>query len=206
MKLNDLTGWLLIWVALMVPALWVPEIAWTLYVATFLVVTPLLFHEMGHWALLSRYHVPIRKIYLGMGLPLIQWKRIQIGLLPIGGAVEPDPEKFAALTEKQKMHVAIAGPVASAIYAALIFVVYWYTKNTPNHNMIGLYWIGWLNLMLALINLLPIPPLDGFLFYQQWRLSRGKPVPLITQKLMTRLGHGLMYGFGFFIIASVLFK
>lgn len=170
--------------------------------ALLLALTPLLIHEMGHWAVLRRWGVPVDEYWLGLGPVILRWRGLRVGMLPIGGAVVPQAQHYAKLTPLQKMWVALAGPIASTLYAALALAVWSWDPTMPGAQ--ALWLIAMLNMVLAGLNLLPVPPLDGFQAWSQWRAHRGTPLSEQTLARALRLGNGLIYGLGFFILGLAL--
>jgi Zn-dependent protease len=112
------------------------------------VVTALLFfssvvaHELAHSFMAQAQGIPVRGITLFI----------------FGGVAEIGKEPKTAW---QEFLIALAGPAASLILAALFGSLWWISvpKNTPIHALAG--WLGWINLILALFNLIPGFPLDG---------------------------------------------
>lgn len=77
--------------------------------------------------------------------------------LPVFGMARPVPVNFANLYDPKKdmIWVALAGPLANMIFASVLAVFFHWT-----HFSVLLFAI-YLNLGLAVFNLIPIPPLDG---------------------------------------------
>lgn len=169
----------------------------------FLTLTPLLFHEMGHWAALKRYNVAVVEHWIGLGPALFKKGKLRIGALPIGGAVVPDPVAYQALSPRQRIVVALAGPAASAVYAVVALSAW--LVNYQNIDSNALKMIGMLNLLIALLNIIPIPPLDGYQAYASWREHQKRPLSPRTQLLAQKLGSGLVYGGGFFVLTLTIF-
>jgi Zn-dependent protease len=82
----------------------------------------------------------------------------------IFGWAKPVPVNFNALrSPKQDMlWVAIAGPVSNLIMAIFWLLILWLSMNNNSLFLGGMAQVGiQINLLLALLNLLPLPPLDG---------------------------------------------
>lgn len=173
-------------------------------IAIFLVVAPLIFHEMGHWVALHRYGVPVTQYWIGLGPSIFRWKSIRIGMLPVGGAVVPDTAKYLTLQGRQKMVVALAGPAASLLYGAVAWCTW--LLNQEYKSAAALLDIAYLNFLLAGANLLPIPPLDGFQAWTAWREGNGIALSEKAVILAQRAGSGLVYGVGFMALGLVFFK
>lgn len=161
-------------------------------------LTPLLFHEVGHWVVLRRLGVPVAEYWLGLGPMLFKLGRFRVGMLPIGGAVVPEPAPYAKLTAPQKMAVALAGPIASLWYAGIALCVWWVNQELAGAQ--GLWLVSMLSMVLAGVNLLPIPPLDGYQAYVNWREIQGRPLSALWLNRAERLGSGLVYGVGFWVL------
>lgn len=172
--------------------------------ALFLVITPLILHEMGHWAVLRRYGVGVTEHWLGLGPVLFRLGKVRVGMLPIGAAVVPDEAGFAKLSPRQRMNVALAGPAVSFLYGAAGLLVWWFNRSSSFED--GLFQIAMLNFLLAGVNLLPIPPLDGFQALAAWLEHRKTPMSSQRMALAQRLGNGLVYGIGFFVIGLALVR
>ncbi len=77
--------------------------------------------------------------------------------LPVFGWAKPVPINYMALDDKKYgvLKVAIAGPLANIIIAIFFSILIRFIPLTP------FFFIVWINLILAIFNLIPIPPLDG---------------------------------------------
>lgn len=169
--------------------------------AVFLVIAPLIFHEMGHWAALRRFGVPVDQYWLGLGPALFKWGPFRVGMLPIGGAIVPRQSDYERLTPAQKIVVALAGPFASLIYGVVVWCAW--LLNLEHLWAPAMLSIAQLNFLLVAINLLPIPPLDGFQALSNWLELRGRPLSPKAMATAQRAGSGLVYGFGFLILGLV---
>lgn len=112
------------------------------------VVTALLFfasvvaHELAHSFVSQAQGVPVRDITLFI----------------FGGAAQISAEPKSA---RDEFWMALAGPAASLAVAALFGLLWWVSTSVSDllHALAG--WLGWINLVLALFNLIPGFPLDG---------------------------------------------
>lgn len=174
-----------------------------LILASLLVASSVVVHEAGHWMLLRRFGVRIVSVGLGLGPDLARIGRLRVGMLPIGASVTPDARQFEALSPGQRLWVALAGPWLSAMYAvALLMSALALPEDLPAHRALAL--LSNLNWLLAGLNLLPIPPLDGFRALEYWLELTGRPLSLRLRNYAYRLGNGLVFGFGFAAVGMVL--
>jgi len=83
-----------------------------------------------------------------------------ITLFIFGGVAEMEEEPPNAKTE---LLMAIAGPISSAVLGGLFLAAYWggSAANWPRPVWGVLQYLGWLNLVLAIFNMIPAFPLDG---------------------------------------------
>jgi Zn-dependent protease/CBS domain-containing protein len=104
----------------------------------------IIIHELCHSLVARRYGIPMRGITLFM----------------FGGVAQMDEE---SKTPKAEFLMAIAGPIASFVLAGLFFVVYWALNAAGAPDTVAgvLAYLGWINIILAMFNLLPAFPLDG---------------------------------------------
>lgn len=170
--------------------------------ACFLVLTPLLVHEAAHACLLARYGVKIKEVWLGLGPMLFRYKGFRIGMLPIGAALVPEGGQFKALPPASKMWVALAGPAASFLYGAILWVVANHSPKAEELHLALLVPLAYVNFVLAAVNILPLPPLDGYRAYSAWREMKGRPFSELQEKIAVRAGNGVIFGVGFFVIAK----
>lgn len=177
-----------------------------LTLAITLLLSPLLIHELGHWALLRRNGVPVTEAWIGLGPVILRLGRLRVGLLPIGAAVLPEPQAFDRIAPLTKVWVALAGPIASFAYGVALLAMALALPGTADHSTAKLLIpIASLSFFLGGLNLVPVPPLDGFQAYRYWREHKLQPFPEKVQSLATRFGNGLVYGIGFFALGRVFF-
>lgn len=115
---------------------------WTLGIVTsVLFFASIVFHELSHSLVSLRYKIPVRSITLFV----------------FGGlaSIERDPDNAL-----QEFNIAIAGPLSSLFLAGCFWIV---ARYSPSAGMIhaATYWLCWINVALALFNLVPGFPLDG---------------------------------------------
>ena len=103
----------------------------------------IIFHEYAHALVARRYHLPISRITLFI----------------FGGVAEMDDEPRTAAAE---FWMAIAGPIASFLLAAAMFVILSIGPFGPESQFGAIVgYLAFINLILAVFNLLPAFPLDG---------------------------------------------
>jgi len=121
---------------------WTQTQHWMLGVITSLLFfASLLFHELSHSVVALHYRIPVQSITLFV----------------FGGLARIGREPSSA---KQEFNIAIAGPIASFFLAA----GFWFASITFRGNDMVLAasgWLAWINLTLAVFNLVPGFPLDG---------------------------------------------
>ncbi len=111
-------------------------------IAALLLFTTVLIHELAHSFTARANGLPVKTIYLFI----------------FGGVsnLSQEPE-----TPRTELLVAIAGPLASLVLAALFFVLFLVTKSAPSQVTVVLGYLATINVILAVFNLIPGFPLDG---------------------------------------------
>ena len=103
----------------------------------------IVFHELSHALVARRYDLPIHGITLFI----------------FGGVAEMQQEPQTA---KSEFYMALAGPIASFLLAFVFYQIYLATAaETPTAVSAIMYYLGFINLILAVFNLVPGFPLDG---------------------------------------------
>jgi Zn-dependent protease len=164
----------------------------------------LVIHELGHWALLTRYGVRTSEYWVGAGYRVLKIKKLCVGLFPIGAGIHPVESEFNALSPSQRVAVALAGPVASLVYAGGLALASHSLSTTAAGESLLL--LAQLNLLIALFNLLPIPPLDGWVAFTSVSEHLGSPLNPKWAGIARRLGNGVIYGIGFFVLWGMAVK
>jgi Zn-dependent protease len=168
-----------------------------------LVAIPLLFsvviHEVAHGWVAYRMGDPTAK-WLGR-LSLNPLKHLDpIGTLMLFlagfGWAKPVPVNFNNISDKRKglIFVSSAGIVAN-IFFAFIALLFFRLFSTPSSGIavILVYYVVQINITLAALNLIPIPPLDGS------KILMG----IVSER--TRYFLARLEPYGFFIIIGFLF-
>lgn len=104
----------------------------------------IVFHELSHSVVARRYGLPMKGITLFI----------------LGGVAEMEEEPPSA---KAEFLMAIAGPIASLILAGIFYLLYLLggELGLPDPLNGVLRYLGLLNLLLAVFNMLPAFPMDG---------------------------------------------
>lgn len=115
------------------------------------------------------------------------------------GWAKPVPVNFANLRNPKKdmLWVAAAGPASNFVMAAFWGLIYSYSINAPEGTVFFLFEMSrigiMINLVLMVLNLLPLPPLDG------GRIA----VSLLPMDLAVQLSK--LERYGFLILMALLF-
>ncbi len=138
----------------------------------------IVFHEFWHSVVARHFGLPMKGITLFI----------------FGGVAEMEDEPANAKTE---LLMAIAGPLSSVALGVVFLLVYKLARMvgwpTPVYGV--LMYLGWLNLVLAVFNMLPAFPLDGGRVLRSilW-FARG------NIRWATRVASAIGSGFGMFLI------
>ncbi|MBI5948997.1 MAG: site-2 protease family protein [Chloroflexi bacterium] len=103
----------------------------------------IILHELAHSAVAKAYRIPVKSITLFL----------------FGGVAQITREASKPMGE---FLMAIAGPATSLVLGVL-FAVTWFALGATNGGPLDvvLFWLAWMNGILALFNLLPAFPMDG---------------------------------------------
>jgi Zn-dependent protease len=126
---------------------------------------------------------PIRHID-PFGTILLPFLLIATGL-PAFGWAKPVPVNVARLRKprSQSLYVSLAGPLTNIVLSAIAFVYVRYeihhasaaTLNSSYSFFTFMIYFGLVNMILAVFNLLPIPPLDGSAIIERFVPVRHLP-------------------------------
>lgn len=165
---------------------WSEAVVWAAAIGTgLLFFATLLLHELAHSLVAKAHGMRVRSITL----------------FALGGVSQIESEAPDAKTE---FWMALAGPLTSvAIGISLLLVTMvagWRPGVTPNDPFISvLVWLGYINLTLAVFNMVPGYPLDGGRVLRAiiWRTTRD---PDRSTRLAAQVGQAVAY---FFILLGV---
>jgi len=148
------------------------SLPWFLAAAGIVILT----HELSHGIQCVVEGVPIRS------------SALLLAVVTFGGAVEPDEKAMEAAGMMSKMRIYAAGSLTNLATGLLLIVVFiLFGGLLPAAVYIFLQWIYFLSINLALMNMLPVYPLDGGQMLRTYvgSMRRGGRV----------LQHVAMYGF-----------
>ena len=143
----------------------------------------IIFHELWHSLVARKFGLSIKEITLFI----------------FGGVANMEEEPPSP---KAEFLMTIAGPLASLFLSGLFYGLYRVAQGTnwglPAAGVVG--YLGWINLILALFNLIPAFPLDGgrILRSALWSWKRNL-------RWATRIASRIGFGFGIFLIIMGVF-
>lgn len=119
-------------------------------------------HELGHYFMAKKVGMKVEAFSIGFGKPIYVWERNgvkwQLCALPFGGyvriagmekkgALEPHqiPEGFYGKKPKERIKVALAGPVVNLVFALFMFTLIWAFggRNKPFSEFTQ--YVGWVD-------------------------------------------------------------
>ncbi len=110
----------------------------------------ILLHELGHGVQCVVEGVRVKSAAL------------LLAVLTFGGAVEPDEESMEAAGVMSKLRIFAIGSLINLMTGLFIAVVFFLAGDAlPEALGIFLHWLYFLSINLALVNMLPVYPLDG---------------------------------------------
>ncbi len=167
---------------------WSGAVVWTASVVTgVLFFVAILLHELAHSLVAKAEGLPVRSITL----------------FALGGVSQIEREAMSAGDE---FRMAIAGPITSAVIGLVCLGLARYTGWSPAGQAPGpatavLGWLGYINLGLAVFNMIPGFPLDGGRVLRAivWRATRDEDR---STRIAARIGQAV----GFLFILWGLFR
>jgi Zn-dependent protease/predicted transcriptional regulator len=168
---------------------WGPGIIWATAIATALLFfVTIVVHELSHAIVAKSNGLPVRSITL----------------FALGGVAEIEKEAADARTE---FWLGIVGPITSfvigTICLAVLYSFGWKPPHFPGTPLLAmLMWIGYINIMLAVFNMVPGFPLDGGRVLRAivwWITGDASRATKISAKL------GQLVAFGFIILGIYRF-
>jgi len=121
---------------------------------------------------------------------------IILPLLVRFGWAKPVPVNFSILSKRQIFMVAAAGPLSNILMACILSVVF-HLFNLSMTSLLGTFvWLAiFFNIILAVFNLIPIPPLDGS---RMVYASLKSPEAISMYRNFSQFGMLILIGFIFF--------
>jgi Zn-dependent protease len=191
----------------------------------FWVIFSITLHELAHgWAALWQGDDTPRVMQRMTANPIVHMgpmSLIVFAILGIAWGLMPvDPSKFR-WRRRGRIVVAAAGPAMNIALAVVTLTAagIWQSfgpGTQPLQDNIGtfLFTGGWLNLALAIFNLLPLPPLDGFQMlvgasFRIYRLAQHPNLPLIALFVIMVIfisGIGSMFFVAAMVVASLYYE
>jgi len=156
------------------------------------ILTSLLFfasvitHELAHSILAIRNNIPVK----------------EITLFVFGGVSQITKE---ATHPRAELSIAIVGPLTSLALAGIFYGLHLLLAGTQqNLAIISMWWLAWINVILAVFNLIPGFPLDGGRIFRALVWQRTHDYHRAT-RLATKVGQGIAYAFIAGGIALIVF-
>ncbi|MFP3950794.1 MAG: site-2 protease family protein [Candidatus Bathyarchaeia archaeon] len=117
----------------------------------------ILLHELSHGIQCAVEGVPIKN------------SALLIAVITFGGAVEPDEEAIEEASLLSKMRIFASGSLINLLTGLMVIPLFIIFQNTMP-QLLGLFlnWTYFISINLAMMNMLPIGPLDGGQMWREW--------------------------------------
>ncbi len=110
----------------------------------------ILVHELGHGVMCAAEGVEVKSA------------AVLLAVLTFGGAVEPDEDAVKATSMMARMRIFAIGSMANLVTALVVVAVFSVAgRGMPAWMGVFLNWVLFLSMNLAMMNMLPVYPLDG---------------------------------------------
>jgi Zn-dependent protease/CBS domain-containing protein len=152
-------------------------------ITSLLFFTSLLIHELMHSIVAQKLGITIHSITLFI----------------FGGVSQMTEEPR---TPKDELRIALAGPLASIVLSGVFYAIWQWADPHSDFIAAIAFWLCWINLFLAVFNLIPGFPLDGGRVLRSIMWWRNKDMNQAT-KIASNIGRGVGYLFifgGIFVI------
>jgi membrane-associated protease RseP (regulator of RpoE activity) len=117
----------------------------------------ILLHELMHGIQCAVEGIPVKNAAL------------LVAVLTFGGAVEPDEEAMQASKLISRLRVFASGSLINLITGlVVIMIIFIFQGGLPSWVAIFLNWLYFLSINLALVNMLPVYPMDGGQMARAW--------------------------------------
>ncbi|MBI2853136.1 MAG: site-2 protease family protein [Chloroflexi bacterium] len=159
-----------------------PTLSAAVRVAAGLVTSVLFFgsvlaHELMHSIFAQRFGIPVQSITLFI----------------FGGVsqITKEPQK-----PKDELRIALAGPLTSLVIGGIFWGVWFLAQDVSSLAVAIAFWLGWINVALAVFNLIPGFPLDGGRVLRSILWWRNRSL-LQATRTASNIGRGIGYLFIF---------
>ncbi|MBI6557436.1 hypothetical protein PVE_P0239 (plasmid) [Pseudomonas veronii 1YdBTEX2] len=145
----------------------------------------LLIHESGHLMPMQKMGIKPDKLIIG-GVKLFSFRKSgiihEVGLIPLWAYVVSSDYENA--TSNQRAIVAAGGPLISALTGILFFGIYYLYPNWQ--TLVAAQG----SILLAVTNIIPLPPLDGWTIAEHFLKQRGIQIDDRNRKILLGIGIG----------------
>jgi Zn-dependent protease len=166
---------------------WASLVYWVIGIVTSLLFfASVLAHELAHSLVARFYGIPVKSITLFI----------------LGGVAQISRE---AANPGVELKMSAAGPACSLVLGGLFFLLWWFTEGIIEPIAAMASWLGGINVILALFNLIPGFPLDGGRVFRSllWRATGNYRR---STKIAVRVGQGVSYLFILLGILVIIFQ
>lgn len=125
-----------------------------------------------------------------------------IAVITFGGAIEPDEESIENAGMMSKLRIFASGSLANLLTGLILVPVFvLFGRILPQFVLIFLNWVYFISINLAMVNMLPVGPLDGSQMWRTWT-ERFNNAPMMRKILnygfITLIGTNIILSFAQF--------